>query len=56
MVFAIGYFTALDIEQVAREKLVEETFLLTKNIFVQRTGIHKSLSYHREAGIRCHLV
>ena len=33
-----------------------KSFLLTKNIFVHRTGIHKSLSYHRKAGIGSHLI
>ena len=33
-----------------------KSFLLTKNIFVHRTRIHKSLSYHRKAGIGSHLI
>ena len=33
-----------------------KSFLLTKNIFVHRTRIHKSLSYHRKAGIGSHLM
>ena len=53
--FPIDGFSRWILNKLLDKNLFEKSFLLTKNIFVQRTRIHKSLSYHREAGIGCHL-